>query len=272
MLFKGVSFRLGRNYIIPAAVLALCTIRAHAQYLLPTVCVEYVPGSTNYLARFGYISQNPDSIFIPINSASNFLAPVRSPMGQPNNFVPGVTTTALTLLLPNTTVETWHLSTLSVTSVSYQYVANANAGTTPTTLTPSPVCPMVIEPATLRYTAPGTYNNVFLGQVDSGPSATGVTAAAFASSPGVAFTNLTYVPADPANPTNTLNPNSIYGTVTITGNSNPSAGFTLQLSTNGIPAASATGSIKVRLSGIAGSDLRNNMEDEAPEVGTIVRR
>jgi hypothetical protein len=133
-------------------------------------------------------------------------------------------------------VEVWHLGVVKLSAEStYYYDAYVSAnGPTATPPPASPVCPVALLPATLSYSAPGTYNNVFLAQVNSGPTAAGVTVTGFSTQPGITISNLTYVPADPAAPTGDLNPNSIYGTVTVATGA-VSGSLYLQLALNNYP-------------------------------------
>lgn len=227
----------GRGWFprVTLAVLAsVGGVSAFAQ-VQPTVCVEFPPtglGNTAplsqttapFVARFSYYSYNNYSQTIPKTSASNLMIPQVQPAGQPGQFFPGYHYGAVNVLVPAQGTETWYLTS-----------SNVEAQTT------SLICPIVLVPATLKYTAAGTYNNVYLGQVDSGPASAGVTVVAQPSA-GITVSNLVYTPGDLTSPAVNApqyehNPNSIYGTVTVASGASASSSIALALYVNGTTSA-----------------------------------
>lgn len=217
--------------LLPLASVLLPVV-ARAQ-IVPSVCVEYLPtGTSAYVARFSYLNLYATSAYIPGNTQLNNFAPFKNAAGQPSTFYPGYNFGAVAVKVGNGYTETWALDGASLT-------ANSLAGQPNSTTTPlSPMCPLLLRPASLSYTAAGTYNNVYLAQVNAGPGAGGVTLTAQPSA-GITVSNLVYTPADTSSPIAKSgpyepNPNSVYGTVTVTSGAAANSTIALVVNVNGI--------------------------------------
>ncbi len=199
-------------------------------------------GTTGYIAHFAYLSTEAEDVTIRKSiNPNNFFAPGALTLGgQPTVFSPGHSSTF------KFAVEygqiTWYLGAGSATMTPIGYELSGQP------VAPSPTCaPSFLPSTSLSYSQPGIYTHQYLGQVDSGPAAaTGsqFVVTALSGNPNITLSNLTYVPNDSANPSSSLNPNSIYADITIMGVARGApSGVELQLSVNGAAVLDASVSI-----------------------------
>lgn len=222
----GGSIPLLAVVLIAAAVMP---VRSFGQLQATTRCVEYPVtangGTATAIAHFDYVNFYTFNVFIPSNSIQNFTAPTSS--APPSDFYLGYHVDALRSAFPlSSGTLTWFLAQSKAAATAAGATGNATPTCTPT----------FVAPPALSLTQPGTYTHQYLGQVDSGPAADTRTFAVTALTAGgapLSFTNLQYVPADSSNPSNALNPNSIYGDVTVTTGSTGTFSTLLQVSVNG---------------------------------------
>ncbi|GAA3766966.1 hypothetical protein GCM10022270_29090 [Terriglobus aquaticus] len=176
-------------------------------------CVEYAntPDDAQVIAHFTYFNAGSAPVAYRPDGSSNYFQPLDITT-QPLTYYPGFHPDAVLISVPFATAETWHLGT-SESTVYARGAANFSGPITPT-------CPVRLIPAALQLTQPGTYTHRFLGQVESGPPADAASVLTEAAIPpggaGVSISNLTYVAGDSSNPSHSLNPNSLYGDVTLT--------------------------------------------------------
>ena len=257
-----------------ATILALSHTAAHAQIYLVANCNEYytsplgtgsaaygegsVPNARantsvkEYIVHAGTLNVGSSEVTVPYGLLfGNFLSPnTQVATNQPTVFPVGYSGP---YRMPMDMLDkTWFLSGREITFYgpgNLAIAADAAAGTPAEDVPPPPTCnPTFVPATTLAFSQPGTYTHQFLGQVNSGPppaDPSGVIktlVTAMSGSTNVTLTNLTYVANDPANPTNDVNPNSIYGDITVTGAPGTSSLF-VQLSVNGVAAAVGTVSI-----------------------------
>ena len=205
--------------------------RAATSPVIPIAqCVEYTntPGAAQTVVHFGYYNSSSSPVAYRQDGSSNYMQPVDVTV-QPLTYYPGFHPDALTYVVPFGTEETWHLGTTEST-LSDLGVANPSGSFAPT-------CPVRLIPAALQLTQPGTYTHQFLGQVESGPPGDAGAVLNEIAVPlngsGVSLSNLSYVPGDPANPSHSLNPNSLYGDVTLASAQPGTTYFKLQMQLNG---------------------------------------
>jgi hypothetical protein len=246
-----VSRRTSARLLLCLATVAACHTSGRAQtHVYPILdCVEYftpplpagsIYGSTaneaagqSYIAHFSYYNPSTTTITIPYGLGfGNYMSPgTQAFTGQPTTFYPGLNDGFRAV--PADLQGTWFLNGSTATAIA----DGAVDGVYHQPLPPSPTCPANFVPATtLTFSTPGTYTRQFLGQVDSGPAADDVNTfavTAIAPNSHVTLANLTYVPNDSANPSGALNPNSIYGDITITEAPTTTIPFRLQLAAGG---------------------------------------
>jgi uncharacterized repeat protein (TIGR01451 family) len=192
-------------------------------------------GTTNgkgYIAHFAYISTEANTITIPYGLLfGNYLSPGAQVAGnQPTVFSPGYSQT-FSLPLQYSAI-TWYLggNAATITPIG----ANDGSGSP---LPPSPTCaPAFIPSTSLSFSQPGTFTHQYLGQIDSGPRAAAdlqFAVTALSGDPNITYANLVYLPNDTANPAGSLNPNSIYGDITVADGASNVSAVRLQLSANG---------------------------------------
>jgi hypothetical protein len=203
-----------------------------AQTILPeATCVEYltVPNATKYIAHFSYLDTNAASSTLTPGSPINYFSPgTPTVTGQVAVFYPGYQSDVVKYLQDTANQTTWTLNGSTAVATPDTYTA--------TSATPSPRCEPNFIPAALSFSSPGTYTNQYLGQIDAGPPADPtlpVVTVAGASGPRISLSNITYIANDAANPGNSLNPNSIYATVTLSAQPEPSTFVPLRFLVNG---------------------------------------
>ncbi|GAA3766973.1 hypothetical protein [Terriglobus aquaticus] len=227
--FLGIGLCLGLTALFHAA-----SAEAQLSPVHPVgQCVEYsnVPGSGQYVGHFSYFNSDSSSHVYRPDGSSNYLQPL-DVTTQPLTYYPGFHPDALTVLVPFGTAETWHLGTDEATVFSGTQASQTQAV--------SPTCPARLIPASLQLSQPGTYPHQYLGQVQSGPAIDADTTYVLIGVPlataNVTVSNLTYIPADSANPGQWLNPNSIYGDITVTAAApGTTIALDVQLSVKGLP-------------------------------------
>jgi hypothetical protein len=187
-------------------------------------------GSVAYLGHFGTFSTFSVDKSIQQGSEGNYLypGPLAYP-GQPRIFSSGYT--SVTRMGDDGLRTNWSLLE-NVATMRILGAKDLQGNLIP----PTPTCSASFVPSTaLQYTQPGTYVHQFLGQVDAGPPAASTqvfTLTSLSGSPGVTFSNLSYVPHDPSGHDSSGNSNSIYGDIVISGGTG-STGVLVQLSVNG---------------------------------------
>jgi hypothetical protein len=194
-------------------------------------CFEYSTiAGAGYVAHFGYFNGEGAARSFRADGSNNYFQPIPLTTG-PSVFYPGYHPDVVSTLVPPGVNDTWHLESFDATIVTSKPSNPAQQ---------TPVCPARFIPASVHLSQPGTYIHQYLGQVTAGPGpdqpGTYSLLAIASAGANLQVTNLTYVPGDSANPSNSLNPNSIYGDVNI-GAAGAGSGATVdvQLSTNGTP-------------------------------------
>jgi hypothetical protein len=185
-----------------------------------STCVEYytAPGKSTYLAHYSYLNTGVP-VAIPPGFPQNYFAPGPTYPGQISRFLAGYNQVIPPIPISYARGLTWVVLAWDDSASPLTYDPNSSDSTDPdpTVYAHSPACKPSFVPAPLTFAQPGTYTHQFLGQVNAGPVADSTTTVSVLSTGGsVALSNLTYVSTDPANPTSTENPNSIYGDVTVT--------------------------------------------------------
>ncbi len=229
---------------------------AEAQYYPVANCIEYyTAGARNYgnsgsfIANWGALNTSSSDRFIKPGFDENYFV-VGNPVEPPPPHYFPIGFVGNYRIPVNGLYQSWVLEGQTATI----YAPGNTQGSNGAEVTPTRTCPPAFVPAAnLDFTQPGTYPSQFLGQVNAGPPANqqGIvtTIAAFSFDPHLTITNLTYVPNDPANPTGDLNPNSIYGDITLTQPGKSAIKFLVQLfinganSTRGIDTLSYTGAL-----------------------------
>ena len=263
---------LGRHTLFAVPILVLFAHlgaqHAHAQIYLVANCNEYytsplgtgsaaygegsIPNARantsvkEYIVHAGTLNVGSSEVTVPYGGIfGNFLSPnTQVATNQPTVFPVGYSGP---YRMPMDMLDkTWYLSGRTITFYgpgNLAIAADAAAGTPAEDVPPPPTCSPAFVPATtLAFSQPGTYTHQFLGQVNAGPpaeDASGVitsTVTAFTTNPSLTLANLTYLPNDPANPTNDVNPNSIYGDITLTQPATNALPFLIQLNVNGVAA------------------------------------
>ncbi len=114
---------ISRYLLAIGLIVFACFAAVRAQNIQPFVdCIERERDNSGaltgkYVAHFGYINYGTTAVFIPLNSAGNFLTPGRNPPNQPSTFMPGVHPRILSVTLDaSVATETWRLSTYLVTA------------------------------------------------------------------------------------------------------------------------------------------------------------
>ena len=274
---------LGRHTLFAVPILVLFAHlgaqHAHAQIYLVANCNEYytsplgtgsaaygegsVPNARantsvkEYIVHAGTLNVGSSEVTVPYGLLfGNFLSPnTQVATNQPTVFPVGYSGP---YRMPMDMLDkTWFLSGREITFYgpgNLAIAADAAAGTPAEDVPPPPTCnPTFVPATTLAFSQPGTYTHQFLGQVNAGPpaeDASGVitsTVTAFTTNPSLTLANLTYLPNDPANPTNDVNPNSIYGDITLTQPATNALPFLIQLNVNGV--AATRGLVSISYSG-----------------------
>jgi hypothetical protein len=204
-------------------------------------CAEYPTDTSHntWIAHFSYVNLGTSVITFPSGVPQNYFIPGPTYSNQVQIFQPGYWPDANIIPVnylyssPLVTQLSWLLlhgsgtdSTATLNILSY---TGGNPVYTPT-------CTPAFAPQTLTFTQPGIYTHQYLGQVNAGP--TSGTPVALSSDPNIVISNVTYVPTDGANPSGTINPNSIYGDITVAG-SGGSATLLVQLLSNNVSVTDA---------------------------------
>lgn len=217
---------------LPVAVAQLSTVHPVAQ------CIEYAntPGVAQYVAHFSYFNSASSSVAYRPDGSSNYAQPLDF-TSQPLSYYPGFHLDAWSFLVPFDTSETWHLGTYESTITGPGSVNGTGAQTSQSI---TPPCPARLVPAALQLSGPGTYLHQYLGQVQSAPGSdvdgTYSLVAVPVGAANLTVSNLTYVPADSANPAHMLNANSIYGDITVTAAApGVTTALDVQFSDKGVP-------------------------------------
>jgi hypothetical protein len=255
-----VRLLLCASALVSASVTALGQFPNPNSYPFSTfTCTELAPlDPGSYIVHFGYVNPNLTTQQVIAGSFYNTFTPAVDLSRVPSNFYPGNHSDAVQALLKLQYSETYYLGNYRndaafLNLFNWQAINNSSATQNPAinAAITATQCQPKFFPASLNFTAPGTYPGQYLGQVDSGPiltttdpksSAGDLVAVNGASSgtPNIVITNLRYVSMDTASPVRSdpsnphyYNPNSIYGDVTVTAGAPATGGLDLNLVVNG---------------------------------------
>jgi hypothetical protein len=204
-------------------------------------------GTTNgkgYIGHFAYISTEANSVTINYGFPDSYFAPGDAVFtNQPTVFSPGYSRT-FSFPLQYSAI-TWYLGVNPNNHATLTPIGANDSSGDP--LPPSPTCAPAFVPSTaLTFNQPGTFTHQYLGQIDSGPRAEAdvqFAVTALSGSSNVTLSNLVYLPNDTANPSNSLNPNSIYADIAIAATPPSPTSVVVQLTTNGVAVVEGTVSI-----------------------------